>query len=219
MALNILLMGLPGAGKGTQAARIVEELHIPHISTGDMFRQAVKEQTPLGLEAKSYMDQGQLVPDRVTIGIVRERLAKEDCANGFLLDGFPRTVPQAEALDQLLNELGKEIDFVLYIDVAEEELLKRLTGRRICRDCGATYHVVFAPPKQEGICDRCGGELYQRDDDREETVAKRLQVNLEQIQHLLRYYEGTGKLARIDGAQPIENVTDDILSLLRGIAQ
>lgn len=217
--MNILLMGLPGAGKGTQAARIVEELHIPHISTGDMFRQAVKEQTPLGLEAKSYMDQGQLVPDRVTIGIVRERLAKEDCANGFLLDGFPRTVPQAEALDQLLNELGKEIDFVLYIDVAEEELLKRLTGRRICRDCGATYHVVFAPPKQEGICDRCGGELYQRDDDREETVAKRLQVNLEQIQHLLRYYEGTGKLARIDGAQPIENVTEDILSLLRGIAQ
>jgi adenylate kinase len=219
MALNILLMGLPGAGKGTQAARIVEELHIPHISTGDMFRQAVKEQTPLGLEAKSYMDQGQLVPDRVTIGIVRERLAKEDCANGFLLDGFPRTVPQAEALDQLLSELGKEIDFVLYIEVAEEELLKRLTGRRICRNCGATYHVVFAPPKQDGICDRCGGELYQRDDDREETVAKRLQVNLEQIQRLLSYYEGSGKLYRIEGAQPIEKVTEEILNVIRGVAQ
>jgi adenylate kinase len=209
-------MGLPGAGKGTQAARIVEELKIPHISTGDMFRAAVKEQTPLGIEAKSYMDKGQLVPDRVTIGIVRERLGKDDCADGFLLDGFPRTVPQAEALDELTKDLGRTIDLVLYIEVGEDELLKRLTGRRICRDCGATYHVVFAPPKKEGVCDRCGGELYQRDDDRIETVKERLKVNLEQTNNLLRYYESTGKLHRVDGEQPIERVTETILSLIRG---
>lgn len=209
-------MGLPGAGKGTQAARIVEELNIPHISTGDMFRAAVKEETPLGLEAKSYMDQGQLVPDRVTIGIVKERLGKDDCARGFLLDGFPRTVPQAEALDQLLKEMNRELDHVLYIEVVEEELLRRLTGRWICRDCGATYHVLFAPPKHDGVCDRCGGELYQREDDREETVAKRLKVNLEQTGHLLAYYESTGKLSRVDGKQAIEDVTSSIFSLIRG---
>jgi adenylate kinase len=214
--LNIVLMGLPGAGKGTQASRILEVLDIPHISTGDMFRAAVKEETPLGLEAKSYMEQGQLVPDRVTIGIVRERLGKDDCANGFLLDGFPRTVPQAEALDELTKELHRAIDFVLYIEVSEEELLKRLTGRRICRDCGASYHVVFAPPKAEGVCDRCGGELYQRADDSAETVQERLKVNLEQTRHLLHYYESTGKLHRVNGEQPIENVTEQILSLIRG---
>ncbi|MGA9174669.1 MAG: adenylate kinase [Thermoactinomyces sp.] len=215
--MNIVLMGLPGAGKGTQAARIVEELEIPHISTGDMFRAAVKDQTPLGMEAKSYMDKGQLVPDRVTIGIVRERLSKEDCANGFLLDGFPRTVPQAEALDELTDELNRPIDLVLYIEVGEEELLKRLTGRRICRECGATYHTVFAPPKVEGVCDRCGGELYQRPDDAIDTVKERLKVNLEQTQHLIRYYESTGKLHRVDGEQPIERVTETILSLIRGL--
>ncbi len=214
--MNIVLMGLPGAGKGTQASRILEVLDIPHISTGDMFRAAVKEETPLGLEAKSYMDQGQLVPDRVTIGIVRERLGKDDCANGFLLDGFPRTVPQAEALDELTKELHRAIDFVLYIEVSEEDLLKRLTGRRICRDCGASYHVVFAPPKVEGVCDRCGGELYQRADDSAETVQERLKVNLEQTRHLLHYYESTGKLHRVNGEQPIENVTEQILSLIRG---
>ncbi|MGA8943681.1 MAG: adenylate kinase [Thermoactinomyces sp.] len=217
--MNIVLMGLPGAGKGTQAAHIVDELNIPHISTGDMFRQAVKEKTPLGLEAKSYMDQGKLVPDRVTIGIVRDRLGKDDCANGFLLDGFPRTVPQAEALDNLTAELNRPVDYVIYIDVDEDELLKRLTGRRICRDCGATYHVVFAPPKEDGVCDRCGGELYQRDDDRSETVRERLKVNLEQTEHLLRYYESTGKLHRVDGKQPIETVTNTILSLIRGSAE
>lgn len=214
--MNIILMGLPGAGKGTQAARIVEELGIPHISTGDMFRAAVKEQTPLGLEAKSYMDRGQLVPDHVTIGIVRERLGKDDCAKGFLLDGFPRTVPQAEALDQLTKELNRSIDYVIYIDVSEDELLKRLTGRRICRVCGATYHTVFAPPKKENVCDHCGSELYQRDDDRLETVQERLKVNVEQTEHLLRYYESTGKLYRVDGIQPIEKVTQSILSIIRG---
>ncbi|OYD06517.1 adenylate kinase [Paludifilum halophilum] len=217
--MNIVLMGLPGAGKGTQADRITEALRIPHISTGDMFRAAVKEGTPLGLEARSYMDQGQLVPDRVTIGIVRERLGKDDCAEGFLLDGFPRTVPQAEALDQNLKEMGRHLDHVLYIEVDEEELLKRLTGRRICRDCGATYHVVFAPPEKDGVCDRCGGSLYQRDDDREETVAKRLEVNLEQTRALLNYYHDQDNVRRIDGNRSIEQVTESILSILRSRAR
>jgi adenylate kinase len=208
-------MGLPGAGKGTQAAIIVEKLHIPHISTGDMFRAAVKEETPLGIEAKSYMDQGALVPDRVTIGIVRDRLGKDDCESGFLLDGFPRTVPQAEALDELLQDMGKEIDHVIYIEVPQEELLSRLTGRRICRECGTTFHLQFAPPKEEGVCDRCGGSLYQREDDQEETVAKRLKINQEQTEHLIRYYTANEKLVRVDGEKPIELVTEAILSKIR----
>lgn len=213
--MNIILMGLPGAGKGTQAAIIVEKLHIPHISTGDMFRAAVKEETPLGVEAKSYMDQGALVPDRVTIGIVRDRLGKDDCESGFLLDGFPRTVPQAEALDELLSDLDKEIDHVIYIEVPQEELLSRLTGRRICSNCGTTFHLQFAPPKIEGVCDRCGGSLYQREDDQEETVAKRLQINQEQTEHLIRYYTKKEKLVRVDGEQPIEQVTETIFSNIR----
>jgi adenylate kinase len=208
-------MGLPGAGKGTQAAIIVEKLHIPHISTGDMFRAAVKEETPLGIEAKSYMDQGALVPDRVTIGIVRDRLGKDDCESGFLLDGFPRTVPQAEALDELLQDMEKEIDHVIYIEVPQEELLSRLTGRRICRECGTTFHLQFAPPKEEGVCDRCGGSLYQREDDQEETVAKRLKINQEQTEHLIRYYTANEKLVRVDGEKPIELVTEAILSKIR----
>ena len=157
--MNLVLMGLPGAGKGTQAERIVEEYNIPHISTGDMFRAAMKEETPLGLEAKSYMDKGELVPDEVTIGIVRERLAKDDCQKGFLLDGFPRTVAQAEALEQLLAEMDRRLDYVINIEVNKDSLLERLTGRRICKDCGATYHLVFNPPAKEGVCDRCGGEM------------------------------------------------------------
>lgn len=213
--MNIILMGLPGAGKGTQAAIIVEKLHIPHISTGDMFRAAVKEETPLGVEAKSYMDQGALVPDRVTIGIVRDRLGKDDCESGFLLDGFPRTVPQAEALDELLSDFDKEIDHVIYIEVPQEELLSRLTGRRICGNCGTTFHLQFAPPKAEGVCDRCGGSLYQRVDDQEETVAKRLQINQEQTEHLIRYYTKKEKLVRVDGEQPIEQVTETIFSKIR----
>jgi len=217
--LNIVLMGLPGAGKGTQAARIVQELQIPHISTGDMFRMAVSEETPLGLEAKKYMDQGQLVPDHVTVGIVRERLKKQDCSSGFLLDGFPRTVPQATALDEILAEMDRKLDFVIYIEVEQSELLRRLTGRRICRECGASFHVDFAPPEKEGVCDYCGGELYQRDDDQNETVAKRLKINLESLQELIRYYEPTNRLHRINGKQPIEKVTDDILSLIRGVSR
>ncbi|QKG85576.1 adenylate kinase [Kroppenstedtia pulmonis] len=213
--MNIVLMGLPGAGKGTQAERITDTFRIPHISTGDMFRAAAKEGTSLGLEAKRYMDEGQLVPDRVTIGIVRERLGKDDCARGFLLDGFPRTVPQAEALNESLEVMGRHLQHVIYIRVEQDELLKRLTGRRICRDCGATYHNVSAPPKEEGICDRCGGSLYQREDDSEETVGKRLKVNLEQTQALLDYYRSQGNLREIDGNQPIEYVTDAILRILR----
>lgn len=210
-----MLMGLPGAGKGTQADRITDAFRIPHISTGDMFRVAAKEGTSLGLEAKRYMDEGQLVPDRVTIGIVRERLGKDDCARGFLLDGFPRTVPQAEALNESLEVMGRHLQHVIYIQVEQDELLKRLTGRRICRDCGATYHNVSAPPKEEGICDRCGGSLYQREDDSEETVGKRLKVNLEKTQALLDYYQRQGSLREVDGNQPIEYVTDAILRILR----
>lgn len=214
MTVDLVLMGLPGAGKGTQAAMIVEKYGIPHISTGDMFRAAIKEGTELGMKAKKFMDEGQLVPDEVTIGIVRERLAKEDCKKGFLLDGFPRTVPQAEALDNILNEMNRSIDYVIHIDVDREILMERLTGRRICRDCGATYHLVFNPPKQPNVCDKCNGELYQRDDDNEETVANRLEVNINQQQPLLDYYEKKGVLKTIDGSRKIEEVFQEVDTLI-----
>ncbi len=212
-------MGLPGAGKGTQAERIVEEYNIPHISTGDMFRAAMKEETPLGLEAKSYMDKGELVPDAVTIGIVRERLAKDDCQKGFLLDGFPRTVAQAEALEQLLAEMDRQLDYVINIQVNKDSLLERLTGRRICKDCGATYHLVFNPPAKEGVCDRCGGELYQRADDNIDTVQTRLEVNIQQSQPLITFYEGKGYLRNLDGQQPIDKVFADIEELLGSLSR
>ncbi|WP_110113937.1 adenylate kinase [Bacillus sp. CGMCC 1.16541] len=215
--MNLVLMGLPGAGKGTQAERIVETYDIPHISTGDMFRAAIKEGTQLGLKAKSFMDQGALVPDEVTIGIVRERLNKEDCQTGFLLDGFPRTVAQAEALEAILEELNKKMTYVINIDVDQSILMERLTGRRICKDCGSTYHLVFNPPTKEGVCDKCGGELYQRADDNEETVANRLEVNVKQSQPLLSFYEERGYLRNINGDQDINNVFDDIRNLLGGI--
>lgn len=212
--MNLVLMGLPGAGKGTQAEKIVEKYGIPHISTGDMFRAAMKEGTELGLKAKSFMDQGALVPDEVTIGIVRERLSKEDCQKGFLLDGFPRTVPQAEALEDILTELNKKIDYVINIDVDQEILMERLTGRRICKSCGGTYHLVFNPPSKEGTCDRCGGELYQRADDNAETVNNRLQVNIEQSKPLLDFYETKGYLKNINGQQDIDKVFVDVDQLL-----
>lgn len=217
--MNLILMGLPGAGKGTQAEKISERYSIPHISTGDMFRAAIKEGTELGKEAKSYMDAGELVPDEVTIGIVRERLGKDDCRNGFLLDGFPRTVAQAEALEGLLEEAGRQIDAVLYINVDTETLKKRLSGRRLCKKCGAVYHVIFQPPKQEGTCDVCGGELYQREDDREETVEKRLEVNMEQQQPLIDYYRRKGVLQTIDGNQEIDAVFVDIQKIVGGHAE
>lgn len=215
--MNLVLMGLPGAGKGTQAEKIVEKYDIPHISTGDMFRAAIKDGTELGLKAKSFMDQGALVPDEVTIGIVKERLGKDDCKKGFLLDGFPRTVPQAEALEGLLTELNRQIDYVIYIEVDQSKLMERLTGRRICKNCGATYHMVFNPPAKEGICDKCGGELYQRDDDNAETVSNRLEVNLKQTQPLLDFYHNKGYLQIINGDQDIDEVFAELDQLLGGL--
>jgi len=215
--MNLVLMGLPGAGKGTQAERIVDDYGIPHISTGDMFRAAMKEETQLGLEAKSFIDKGELVPDEVTIGIVRERLGKNDCEQGFLLDGFPRTVAQAEALEDILKDLGRTIDYVINIKVDKDALMERLTGRRICKDCGATYHLVFNPPAKENVCDKCGGELYQRADDNAETVSTRLEVNLKQTEPLLNFYSEKGYLANIDGAKHINDVYTDIKDLLGGL--
>ncbi|MEH7322992.1 adenylate kinase [Cytobacillus firmus] len=215
--MNLVLMGLPGAGKGTQAEKIVQKYGIPHISTGDMFRAAIKDEMDLGLKAKSFMDKGELVPDEVTIGIVRERLSKDDCEKGFLLDGFPRTVAQADALENILSDLDKKIDYVINIDVDQSILMERLTGRRICKDCGATYHLVFNPPAKDGVCDRCGGELYQRADDNEATVQNRLDVNIKQTKPLLDFYETKGYLRNIDGQQDINKVFSDLDALLGGL--
>ena len=215
--MNLVLMGLPGAGKGTQAEKIVEKYGVPHISTGDMFRAAMKDETELGLKAKSFMDKGELVPDEVTIGIVNERLAKADCAEGFLLDGFPRTVAQAEALEDILASLNRKIDYVINVDVDKDILMGRLTGRRICKSCGATYHLEFNPPSQEDKCDRCGGELYQRADDNAETVQNRLDVNVKQTAPLLAFYSEKGYLKNINGQQDINVVFEDIDALLKGL--
>ncbi|WP_096186231.1 adenylate kinase [Evansella halocellulosilytica] len=214
--MNLILMGLPGAGKGTQAEKIVEKYDIPHISTGDMFRAAIKGGTELGLRAKAFMDEGNLVPDEVTVGIVRERLSKDDCKDGFLLDGFPRTVAQAEALESMLEDLGRKLDHVLYIKVPKEDLFKRLTGRWICPTCGATYHELYNPPKVAGKCDKDGSELIQRDDDKPDTVEKRLEVNFEQTQPLVDFYEGKGYLRNIDGKQEIHEVFEDLDEMLKG---
>ena len=216
--MNLILMGLPGAGKGTQAEQIVAKYNIPHISTGDMFRAAMKAETELGLQAKSFIDKGALVPDEVTIGIVRERLSQEDCVKGFLLDGFPRTVAQASALEEIMKDLGKKIDYVLNINVDSGLLLTRLTGRRICKECGATYHLEFNPPAKADVCDKCGGELYQRSDDNEETVANRLDVNIKQTKPLLDFYEVLGYLQSINGEQDINKVFADIDVLIGGLA-
>ena len=203
-------MGLPGAGKGTQAEKIIEKYQIPHISTGDMFRSAIKEGTELGSKAKSFMDQGALVPDEVTIGIVRERLGKDDCKNGYLLDGFPRTLQQAEALEILLADLNAPIDYVIHIDVPKDKLLDRLTGRRVCPTCGATYHVIFNPPEVAEKCDQDGATLNQREDDQPETVANRIEVNLEQTQPLLDFYQGKGNLVTVNGDQDINKVFEEV---------
>ncbi|WP_332696628.1 adenylate kinase [Halalkalibacter lacteus] len=215
--MNLILMGLPGAGKGTQAERIVKEYGVPHISTGDMFRAAIKGETELGLKAKSFMDAGELVPDEVTIGIVRDRLTEDDCKNGFLLDGFPRTVAQAEALEDLLDSMGRKINFVLNVDVPEKLLMDRLTGRRVSPSSGKTYHVIFNPPKVEGVCDVDGKELIQRDDDKPETVKKRLEVNQKQSKPLVDFYTKKGYLRDINGDQDIDKVFEDIDQLLKGL--
>lgn len=211
--MQLLLMGPPGAGKGTQAVKLVEKFKIPQISTGDMFRAAVKAGTELGKKAKACMDAGTLVPDEVTIGIVRERLSKGDCKGGFILDGFPRTVEQAQALEKILAELDLKLTKVLNIHVPAEDLIERAVGRRICRTCGATYHVKFNPPKSDA-CDNCGGELYQRADDNEETMKNRLSVYEKSTRPLIDYYKKVGVYTEIDGRQPIEKVTEELVSVL-----
>lgn len=212
--MDVILLGPPGSGKGTQAHKMVERYHIPQISTGDILRAAVKERTPLGVEAQGYMDQGKLVPDEVVVGIVRDRLKASDCNGGFILDGFPRTVPQAEALDSTLGEMKRGIDHCVSIDVDSNELIKRLTGRRTCRSCGAMYHLTFGPPKKEGVCDTCGGELYQRDDDQEETIRARLQVYTEQTAPLIEYYREKGLLRAIEGMGAIEKIFGEIVKII-----
>jgi adenylate kinase len=214
VAMRIIMLGAPGAGKGTQASMISEKYGILQISTGDILRAAVREGTQLGIEAKKYMDRGELVPDEIVIGIVRERIVQDDCKKGFILDGFPRTVVQAEALDRMLEELGISIDYVINIDVPEEEIIKRLSGRRTCRNCQAMYHVIFNPPKKEGVCDKCGGELYQRDDDKEETIRARLEVYKKQTAPLIEYYSKRGKLVNIDGRKGINEIFTEIVNVL-----
>ena len=212
--MNLVFLGLPGAGKGTQAVLLAEKYNIPHISTGDMFREAVKQETELGKKAKEYMDSGELVPDQVTIGIVRERLAQNDCQRGFILDGFPRTIAQAEALDEVLEELDRELDLALLISAPEKELIERLTGRRVCQNCGATYHVKFDPPEVEGVCDECGGRLEQRDDDKPDTVKKRLEVNREKTEKMVDFYSSKGILTEIDARGEIEDIQEKIIRLI-----
>ena len=213
--MKLILLGPPGAGKGTQAKMLTEEYSIPQISTGDILRAAVKDGTAMGLKAKEYMNAGGLVPDEVVVGIVRDRLQEADCKNGFILDGFPRTVAQADALQISLQEMRKELDRVISLDVDAEALVERLTGRRACKDCGRGYHVTFEPSRQVDVCDACSGVLIQRDDDQEETIRKRLQVYAEQTSPLINYYRETGLLLELDGMQPISLVQEKMLSLLQ----
>ncbi len=213
--MKLILLGPPGAGKGTQAKMLTEKFSIPQISTGDILRAAVKEGTPMGRKAKAFMDAGGLVPDAVVVGIVRERLQEDDCRSGFILDGFPRTVAQADALQASLQEMDKELDRVVSLAVDAEALVERLTGRRTCRQCGRGYHVKFDPPQQAGICDACGGALFQRDDDQEETIRKRLQVYADQTAPLISYYRQAGVLMELDGMLPIPQVQQEMLSRLQ----
>jgi len=213
--MRIILLGGPGAGKGTQAQKMAEAYSIAHIATGDILRQSIKDGTELGVEAKSYMDKGQLVPDDVVIGIIKERLAQDDIQSGFVLDGFPRTVPQAEALSLLTKELNMPMDAVINIKTSSDVVVERLSGRRTCRDCQTVYHIFYSPPKKEGKCDRCDGELYQRDDDKEETIRKRLKVYEDQTFPLLEYYKTSGKLLEVSGDVSIAEVFESIVQILR----
>ncbi len=212
--MKIIMLGAPGAGKGTQAKRLAEKFSIPHISTGDIFRANIKNNTELGKKAKEYMDQGLLVPDELTCSLVVDRIVRDDCANGYILDGFPRTIPQAQALDEALNKMGSNMDFAVDVDVPDEAIVSRMSGRRACVGCGATYHVKFNPPKTEGICDACGEALILREDDKPETVQKRLDVYHSQTQPLIEYYNGKGILRTVDGTKPMDQVFEDILNVL-----
>ena len=212
--MKIVMLGAPGAGKGTQAKMIAEEYGIPHVSTGDIFRANIKNGTQLGMEAKQYMDKGLLVPDELTVKILLDRVAQDDCKNGYVLDGFPRTIPQAEVLDKALVELGDGIDYVINVDVPDENIVKRMGGRRACLSCGATYHIEHIPPKTEGICDVCGQELVLRDDDKPETVQNRLNVYHEQTQPLIDFYQAKGVLKTVDGTKDMKEVFAAIKAIL-----
>ena len=212
--MKIIMLGAPGAGKGTQEKQIASKYQIPHISTGDIFRANIKNGTELGKKAKEYMDQGLLVPDELTCDLVMDRISQDDCANGFVLDGFPRTIPQAEALDAALTKVGAKMDFAIDVDVPDSHIVNRMSGRRACLNCGATYHVVAIPPKKEGICDTCGKELVLRDDDKPETVQKRLDVYHDQTQPLIDYYKNQGILKSVDGTVPMEEVFANIVEIL-----
>ena len=212
--MKIIMLGAPGAGKGTQAKQIAAKYGIPHISTGDIFRANIKEGTELGKKAKEYMDQGALVPDELTCDLVMDRISKDDAKNGFVLDGFPRTIPQAEALDAALTKAGETMDYAIDVDVPDENIVGRMGGRRACLNCGATYHIVSIPPKKEGICDNCGSELVLRDDDKPETVQKRLDVYHEQTQPLIDFYKGKGILRSVDGTVPMDQVFKSIVDIL-----
>jgi adenylate kinase len=208
------MLGAPGAGKGTQAKMIAEKFNIPHISTGDIFRANIKNGTELGKKAKEFMDKGQLVPDELTVEILLDRVAADDCKNGYVLDGFPRTIPQADVLDKELTKLGDKVDFAINVDVPDENIVRRMSGRRACLKCGATYHIEHIPPKQEGICDKCGSELVQRDDDKPETVQNRLSVYHEQTQPLIDYYNKKNILKSVDGTKDMQEVFSDIVNIL-----
>lgn len=212
--MKIIMLGAPGAGKGTQAKRIAEKYSIPHISTGDIFRANIKNGTDLGKKAKEYMDQGLLVPDELTCDLVMDRIQQDDCKNGFVLDGFPRTIPQAEALDAALSKIGQKMDYAIDVDVPDENIVNRMGGRRACLSCGATYHVEFNPTKADGICDACGAQTVLRDDDKPETVQKRLTVYHDQTQPLIDYYKNQGILKSVDGTQPMDSVFDAIVGIL-----
>ena len=212
--MKIIMLGAPGAGKGTQAKMIADKYQIPHISTGDIFRANIKNGTELGKEAKKYMDAGQLVPDELTVKLLLDRVANEDCKNGYVLDGFPRTIPQAEVLENALTKLGEKVDYAIDVDVPDENIIRRMSGRRACVACGATYHIVYNPTKEEGICDRCGAALILRDDDKPETVIKRLDVYHAQTQPLIDFYSSRNVLRPVDGTQDLMKVFEDIVKVL-----